>query len=617
MKKLFACVALVLLGFGLALKLTQPEAQSEVPVIYWVIDPAPARGEQIALFHQWLIRNGHGETVWIDTPEALAAFRQRRWTPAIREAIEKGNPDGPKLWDDETGADDLPITIVVPGAEMRLDAASNDLSKKLVQGVSGVAGDVIEAYSGGQQMQYFAAAGMLADVTDSAKKYGFGPDKTYPALAPALFYDGRQHSFPRNPAQTMYWVNKETFAKHNQPLPPSRWTIEEFERRGKAFVAAANPPGERQTVFFADRVLVTELRRSMGLSMFNETMTRCTLDDPRNARLMDLMHKWTYRDRILPSAADMASFATEGGWGGKRFQLFKSGQFALFGSGRWALMLFRKFGAMQLAVVEPPHAGLPNTILSGGQSTVYRRSRHRKYAELFLAYMAGEDYNLQIVRYGDGLPPNPKYTDTDLFRRPPKHPNEWGCHEAYARAAKEIAIVQSFSPFVLPVTALRYDNMARDEVLNDRATAQEAAERATLRINEEIRRTVAQSDKARRKYEALCARQEQIDALRKEGKPVPIEWIENPFYRTWYRRQGWVAEPSASSASGGGKGVGKPCSASRPGNLPGHPAGAAQGRADCPAYLDCDEMSHRRGSSAIQAREGARCASTDRIWGES
>jgi len=74
------------------------------------------------------------------------------------------------------------------------------------------------------QMQYLAAAGILADVTEDAKRLGFGPDRTYPALGPALFFDGRQYAFPRNPAQTMYWVNKETFARHGQPLPPSRWT---------------------------------------------------------------------------------------------------------------------------------------------------------------------------------------------------------------------------------------------------------------------------------------------------------------------------------------------------------------------------------------------------------
>ncbi|MEW6356086.1 MAG: extracellular solute-binding protein [Planctomycetota bacterium] len=546
MKYLFLICGMALLFAGMAVHLTAPDVQNEVPVIYWVIDPAPARGEQIALFHRWLMKNGHGEEHSLRTMDELNAFRRRNWSPALIEAIEKGNADGPKVWSSAASGKDLPITVRVPAVEMRLDAASNDLNKKLVQGVSGVAGDVIEAYSGGKQMQYLAAAGMLADVTESAKRWGFGPDKTYKALAPALFVDDRQYAFPRNPAQVMYWVNKETFQKYGQPLPPSRWTIEEFERRGRAFVEAANPPGERRMAFFADRACKMELRRSMGLSIFNETLSRCTLDDPRNARVMELIYKWTYTDHILPSAADRASFETEGGWGGPSFQLFKSGRYALFGSGRWALMLFRKFGAMQLAVVEPPHAGLPNTVLSGGQSTVFRASRHRKYAELFLAFMAGEDYNMQIVRDGDGLPPNPKFTDNELFRRPPDHPNEWGCHEVWANAARDIAIVQSFSPFVLPVTVERYDNMAEDEVMNDRATAQEAANRCAERINDEIQRTLKESPLLRGRYEELVALQEKIDQCRRDGKKVPMDWIKNPFYRTYYLKKGW-AETGAVS----------------------------------------------------------------------
>jgi multiple sugar transport system substrate-binding protein len=528
--------------FGLALRSTEPDLASEVPVLYWVIDPAPARGEQIRKFHLWQIRRGHCRTETVSSLEELEAFRRRKWSPAISAAIEDGNAAGKRIWGPATGAGDLPLTVKIPLAEMRLDAASNDLNKKVIQGVSGVAGDVIEAYSGGKQMQYLASAGMLADVTESAKRLDFGPEKTFPALRPALFYGGRQYAFPRNPAQMMYWVNKATFAKYGQPLPPSRWTVEEFERRGKAFTEAANPPGERHTVFFADRPYKLEFRRSMGLSMFNETLTRCTLDDERNARVLALIHKWTYEDRILPSAADKASFDTQGGWGGQSFQLFNGGHYAMFGSGRWALMLFRKFGRMELAVVEPPHAGMPNTLLSGGQSTVYRNSPHRELAMLFLAYMADEDYNMQIVRDGDGLPPNPKYVETELFRRPPDHPNEWGCHEAYANAAREIAIVQSFSPFVLPVVVERYDNEAEDEVMNDRATPEEAARRAAARVNEEIARGLEGRPGLRRKYDELVKLQEKIDERRRRGRKVPAEWLKNPFHRTWYRRRGLVGE---------------------------------------------------------------------------
>lgn len=530
MKYLFASALLILVLALVVTHQTEPDTRSEVPVIHWVIDPAPARPEQIASFHHWQIKAGHCTTHRLETRADVDAFRSRNWTDAMQAAIRAGNPQGAAVLAGTVSGDDLPLEVKVPKTEMRLDAASNDLSKKLIQGVSGVAGDVLDTYSGGMQMQFLAAAGMLADVTEDAQRLGFGPDKTYPALGPALFYNDRQFSFARNPAQVLYWVNTDTFARYGQPLPPERWTFDEFEARGKAFVATANPPGERRTVFFADRADWLTMRRSLGLSVFNETLTRCILDDPRSAQVYALIHKWTYDDHIIPSSADMQSFTSEGGWRGRISELFYRGQVAMMASGRYALMGLRRYGDLPLTVRELPHGGIPNTVLSGGQATVYAGSPNRDLAVLFLAFYASEDYNMQIVRDGDGLPPIPEYTDTEAFLHPPAHTNEWGCHEAFSRAAKTIATVYTFSPFVQPEVVNRYEWMAIGEVMSDRATPEEASRRITERINREIALTIHESRKLRERYEEYTALQEQIDAAREAGRPVPREWIKNPFH---------------------------------------------------------------------------------------
>ena len=548
MKKLFFAAAILLILLGLGLRTTQPSARSVVPVLYWVIDPAPARPEQIHLFHLWLIENGHGTTRTLESPADLRAFREQPWSEALKNAIREATPDGAAALDPGTDPSALPLVVRYPNAEMRLDAASNDLNKKVIQGVSGIAGDVVEA--GGVQMPYLASIGMLADLTESAREKGFGPDKTYPALKPALFYQDRQYAFPRNPAQNLYWVNRDTFKAHGQPPPPRRWTLDEFERRGKAFVEAANPRGGRHTVFFADRALVQELRRGMGLSIFNETMTRSTLDDPRNAELLARVHKWTYEDRILPSAADRASFDTQGGWGGQTFQLFKSGRYGMVASGRWALMVFRQFEPIDLAVVEPPHAGLPNTLLAGGRSTVYVLSPHREYAELFLAFMADEAYNMQIVRDGDGLPPNPKYVETEAFTHPPDYPNEWGSHEVFSESAQTIAITRSSSPFVLTVVVERIEQEAMDMVMNGRATPEEAARNAAARVNAEIRRTLDEQPNLRRLHDEWSTLQRKIDAAREKGEPIDPNWVKNPFHQRLYQVEGRFSETADDAEAG-------------------------------------------------------------------
>ena len=81
--------------------------------------------------------------------------------------------------------------------------------------------------------------------------------------------------------------------------------------------------------------------------------------------------------------------------------------------------------------------------------------------------------------------------------------------------------------------------------MNERATPQEAADRAAERINEEIQRTLKESPALRKRYEELTALQKKIDQRRSEGKKMPLDWIKNPFYRTYYLKKGW-AEATAS-----------------------------------------------------------------------
>jgi multiple sugar transport system substrate-binding protein len=541
MKTLFITAFIVL---GLALLLTrwsEPDMRSEVPIIYWVIDPAPVRSEHIRLFELWQIKSGHFTEQRVATPAEAEAFRRRHWSPVIARAIREGNELGGALLDGSLPAERLPVTIRVPKVEMRLDAASNDMSKKLIQGVSGVAGDVMEVYADGN-VQYFASGGLIADVTDDAKRLGFSPAATYSAMEAAITYDGRQYSFPRNPGTMMLWVNKETFAKYGQPLPPRRWTVEDFEARGKAFVAAANPPGQRRMVFFADYVDIFSLRRTFGIDTFNETMTRCVLDDPRTARAYALLYKWTEEDHLFPNSADQASFATQAsGWGGGSGQLFANGNFAMLFSGRFQLMQLRQFGKpLQLAVVEPPHGGFPCNNFFSGQATVYRGSRHRDLATLFLAFYASEDYSMQIVKDGDGLPPIPKYTQTEEFLHPKAYTNEWGCHEVFAENAIHDAISGTFSPFVQYGVVLQCEWTVGGAVGAGRLTPEEAARQVAERINRQIDLSLADNPGLRKRYDEACAIQSRIEACRKEGRPVPVAWVTNPYHQRVYRDNGWL-----------------------------------------------------------------------------
>ncbi len=250
MKRVFLLCFCALAAASALLYWTGPEKPGAIPVLSWVTDNDAIRAQTVALFKAWLADQ--------KLPPADVRIDQ----------VDKSPPPAPV--------------------------------KGLIQGVSGVADDMTDIYTG--QLEMFQTTGMLLDITDAAKREGFGPDMTYPSVRDDFVIGGRQYGFPRSVEVTMCWVNRDTFARYGIPEPPNRWNWDQFEELGRRFVAAANPPGTRKRTFFVNRVWLPILRRGLGLSAFNETMTRCILDDPRNAEVL----------RRLPLDGDGAAPADHG-----------------------------------------------------------------------------------------------------------------------------------------------------------------------------------------------------------------------------------------------------------------------------------------------------------------
>ena len=217
----------------------------------------------------------------------------------------------------------------------------------------------------------------------------------------------------------------------------------------------------------------------------------------------------------------------------------------MFVIGRWCLIRFRQFEKPpRVSASHFPYGQFPNAVIGTRAAGVYAGSKHVEKAKLFLAYLASEAYNYQIVTSADALPPNPQFTRIEEYLRPAEFPNEWGSHEVPSEGAETIAIAASVSPFVPSATVDRYKKKALDEVMADMATPEQAAREAARRIDEEIQLTLKESPSLRRKYEEYSALQEKIDRYREEGKKVPLSWIKNPFHRRYYLSQGWAEESS-------------------------------------------------------------------------
>ncbi|MFZ2657959.1 MAG: ABC transporter substrate-binding protein [Victivallales bacterium] len=489
MKYVFLAIFCVLIIATIGTAMVNKQTSSGKPVIYWVTDNNPARALQISTFQSWMKKKGY------------------------------------------------------PDCELRLDTANRDVSKQIIQSVSGVGGDVMDCGSSGGDVMYFAEMGVMEDVTEDAKKLGFDPSKTYPSLEDDLKVGDKQYIFPCNVSAGLYFVNCAIFKKLGLEPPPMRWDIAEFERRGREFSEVANKGLERREYFIASGVDTIPLMRSFGNDVFNETLTGSKMTGEGHdgyARALALNKKWIDVDHILPSAAEVASFATDSGYGGVGFQLFFKGNFAMISTGRFALIQFRQFGKMDLDAVEYPNGGYSNTTIATRAALVYKGGERKDLAKYFLAYLASEDYNMNIVNDADALPPNPEYTKCEEYLHPKDYPNEWEVHKKFAQDAVDISIVFTKSPFVANNRVYSYMSDSGQAVFSGKLTPEEAVKLCETRINEEIDRTLLEKPKLKPEYDRQVELQKKIEEYRKAGRKIPRVWISNPFHKKYYKDMGWL-----------------------------------------------------------------------------
>ncbi|MBL8991702.1 MAG: extracellular solute-binding protein [Spirochaetia bacterium] len=424
-----------------------------------------------------------------------------------------------------------------PNIAMRIDGANIGAQKAVVQGVTGVAADVIDNLQG-SDVHFLHDVGLLADLTDMAKKFGH-ESNYYPGAVDDVFIDGRRYAYHGNIGVGLYYVNKAAFEKVGIAPPPFRNDFQTFRNVGLEYTRRANKGVKRQEYFYAGGADREVIRRTAGVSWFNETLTRGGLDNPRYAEVLKHIHRWTFEDHILPTAAEISSFAIDQGVGGPIFQLFYRGNFAMMYTGIWAIMQLRVMGkGIEMSAVEPPNGGYPVTMLSGRCIVMYQGTKQREAAEYFYKFLGSSDYNMNIIAVGDSSPPDPAYLERTEFLKPVGYTNEWEIHEIYARAQKANGQGREYSPFASASVYLKEDNQSYTGFMSGIYTAEKAAEIANGVVNKEIDRYLRIHPERMTEYNKALERQKKIDEAKKAGKKIPLNLVDNTFLKRYYRDTG-------------------------------------------------------------------------------
>ncbi len=507
MNKILLLSLFVLIVVSVFTVLFRPEAQEKYPLLEWMSDTNPQRFEQAELFEKWLKEK---------YPE-LSADKE------------------------------------LPAFGIKLNAASNQST--IIQAVSGVAGDLIDHLN----VPIFGAMGLLHPLNEDAKRGGYGLDSTYPNMKGLLTYEGEQYGYPCNVAVSSFMFNLNTLDKYDVSLPDEDWTTEDFEEISKEFMERTGQANTRRTIFFSlsaeslGEPFIIINARSNGIDFYNETLTKCIANDERVYKIYEQLYRWTYVDKILPTAAEVASNDTETGFGGAAFTHFINGNYATIIAGRWALIRFRELAASErfpMAMTLYPQGPFKNALITTRATGVYAGTRHFDKARYFMEFLASKEYNDYIIKYTDGLPPNPKYAlDNPEYLSPKEYPNEGNIHEKELEYAMRYAIPAPQSPYFRK-TGTGWFSYALSKVMANRATAKEAVDEAVTRTNNGIAEMVAANDKLAVIYDRDVKLQKKIDAIKAtwkyrwgrvvSGEKIPENWVKNPFYLKYYAHLGML-----------------------------------------------------------------------------
>jgi multiple sugar transport system substrate-binding protein len=456
MKKLFL-ISFVVLGilYAVALATLEKPGKPGLVSLRWATDPNPARAVQTSLFN--------------------------RLNPALQLGVDPG--------------------------------LGGDQTKLIVQCATGTGPDLIDMDPLG--MTELVQAGVLLDLTPYAQSGGFGPDQTYPAIGDLLTVEGHQYAFPCNVSANSVIYNRRLFDDHGVPYPKPGWTYDDFVATCHKLLAGPGKSGEKHlaVAHWYGTWFLEDLLMGHGGRLFRDHGLVSDLDSPESLAAMRHYYDLMFKEKVIPSAAQMAAMSAQGGWGSEGLTLFSSGRAAMIFIGRWYLVQAPNYPALKgnLGAVSLPRVG--NLPAAGFAMTraagINAKSPHWKESLAFLKYLASPDYNACIARDGDSLPPNPKQAGdgkslaNDAVADP-------AFHQVFVDAIRSARPLDT-SPFMDQSVVSRWLDEKVGIVENEIQSPEQAMKSLASEINATIRQDLERREDLQKKYKEATGKEYRAD----------------------------------------------------------------------------------------------------------
>lgn len=430
-----------------------------------------------------------------------------------------------------------------PDCDLRIDPDNGGTMKVIVQSCSGMGPDLIDHVKT-STIETYLNAGILMDLTDVAKQWGFGPETLHPKVRPIVMmktlmpdgtYQDRQYGYPCNVANTIIIYNKDVFDRYGVPYPPVDLTWEKYLELAQALTRYEENDRSVPVIFGAAGVDDLTIIWEKGSDILNADGTRSNLTDPKVVDAMVFLHDLYFRYRIEPTKVQQAGVTSQGGWGGGGYMTWLGeNRLGMLWGARWMLIQLRRFtddqerirtkwasehpgetytgpGRLRLgACLVPRSKDGPRYSRCDARCTAINvDTKHREAALTFMQYLASKDYCDIINKGSDCKPGNVAYCNIESFINP-KYPGEEDIHEMSLRAVQDSRLAPR-SPFVTYATIERYLKIARDRITTDeKRTLDRDAIAAIMQdssdeIDLEIARNIKRSKRLHALYDKLVA----------------------------------------------------------------------------------------------------------------
>lgn len=365
-----------------------------------------------------------------------------------------------------------------PGLNLRLDYNNADIQKILLQSSSGVGPDIFDMRE--EQLQSYVEAGILWDITDSAKEMGFSAETAvWPTARDEFIYLGRQYSYPCNVGADIIIYNKNVFDYFGVPYPEGLLTWDAFVELARQVNSTTNPrSGASRRIFAVSGANWRVFFHSLGGEFFDEQGVP-EIGQSEALRTAFQMHKdFLFGWKIMPSSMELRTMAGQGGWGAGNLNQFAAGRFAMIVTGEWSLIALARAHRQQVRVLEeqgvdpetlenpldrPLRLGCmliprfadrpPKYQVMSRSAGINAHSPNREEALRFLQYLSGPEYSRLINAEADWLPGNPGYAELGVEPGPPDLERP-ALHAATIEAVRH-GYSPRKSPFLLTADVIR------------------------------------------------------------------------------------------------------------------------------------------------------------------